>query len=72
MIVRYDKDKLERAIKFLQWDFINGNVKMEVDERGDLHFFSEDLKLITIVNKAHQGHIIATEIDDTIPVFSSH
>jgi len=72
MNVKYDKDKLERAIQFLQWDFINGNAKMEVDERGDLHLFSENLKLITIVNKAHQEHMIAAEIDDTFQVFSSH
>lgn len=71
MIVRYDKEKLERTIQFLQWDFINGNVKMEVDERGDLHFFSEDLKLISIENKAKQEFEIAAEIDDTIQVFSS-
>ncbi|MCG3227136.1 MAG: hypothetical protein H7645_09465 [Candidatus Heimdallarchaeota archaeon] len=71
MIVRYDKEKLERTIQFLQWDFINGNIKMEVDERGDLHFFSEDLKLISIENKAKQEFEIAAEIDDTIQVFSS-
>lgn len=70
MIVRYDKEKLERTIQFLQWDFINGKVKIEVDQNGDLHFFSEDLKLITVVNKSSH-YAIASEIDDTIPVFSS-
>ncbi|NPD90146.1 MAG: hypothetical protein HGN29_15655 [Asgard group archaeon] len=71
MIVRYDKERLERTIQFLQWDFINGNVKMEVDKRGNLHFYSEDQKLITIENKASRKYEIAAEIDNTIQVFSS-
>ncbi|MHA1954861.1 MAG: hypothetical protein ACXAAM_02590 [Candidatus Heimdallarchaeaceae archaeon] len=50
MIVRYDKEKLERTIQFLLWDFINGSVRVKINEKGNLYFFKEDLKLITIYN----------------------
>jgi hypothetical protein len=50
MIVRYDREKLERTIQFLLYDFRNGSARMKIDEEGNLHFYRENLKLITIQN----------------------
>ena len=50
MIVRYDKEKLERTIQFLLYDFINGTIRMKIDEEGNLHFMKDGLKMISIQN----------------------
>ena len=71
MVVRYDRKRLERTILFLTYDFITGSIRIQIDEEGNLHFFRDDLKLITIRNlTALEGELLEKN-DKDLPAISS-
>ena len=51
--VKYDKEKLEITLDFYKWDFFNGNIRIEIDDNGDMHFYRAGrVKIVTIQNLA--------------------
>ena len=60
--VKYDKEKLEGTLGFYKWDFINGSMRIEIDDNGDMHFYRAGrVKTVSIRNLASKN----TEIEET-------